>query len=67
MERSCSYDTTLGAISADRGDPLVSADPGDPLDVGAPEPMPVPPVPTAAGGPRLCPLVAGRVRGVRPR
>ena len=32
MERSCSYDTTLGAISADRGDPLVSPDPGDPLD-----------------------------------
>jgi hypothetical protein len=42
MERSCSYDTTLGAISADRGDPLVSADRGESLDVGAPEPMPVP-------------------------
>src|SRR5450755_4509970 len=37
MERSCSYDTTLAAISTDRGDPL---------DVGAPEPMPVLPVGT---------------------
>jgi hypothetical protein len=54
-----------GRFGRTGGDPLVSADRGDPLVVGAPEPMPVPPVPTVAGGARLCPLVAGRVRGVR--
>jgi hypothetical protein len=34
MERSCSYDTTLGAISADRGRPLGRRTGGDPLDGG---------------------------------
>jgi hypothetical protein len=34
MESSCSYDTTLGAISADRGRPLGRRTGGDPLDGG---------------------------------